>query len=73
MVLVQWFGLSPDDASWEAWSEIAATYHLEDKVTFQGGGNDNNLAVVEENRALDSNMGRGKRMGQRPTYLKDYI
>ncbi|WVZ24396.1 hypothetical protein V8G54_002940, partial [Vigna mungo] len=33
MVLVQWLGLAPEDASWEVWEELRNTFHLEDKVT----------------------------------------
>lgn len=62
LVLVQWIGLSPDDATWEPWAEIAATYHLEDKVTFKEGGNDNNVTV-----------GRPKRVIHKPIRLNDYV
>ncbi|WVY93006.1 hypothetical protein V8G54_032094 [Vigna mungo] len=34
MVVVQWFGLSPDDTSWEKWA--SSNYHLGDKVIFPG-------------------------------------
>ena len=37
-VLVQWQGLSPDETSWEDWTQLCATHHLEDKVVFQGLG-----------------------------------
>jgi hypothetical protein len=42
-VLVQWEGCSPEEASWEDWEHfrtIFPTVHLEDKVVFEGGGND---------------------------------
>lgn len=39
-VLVQWQGLSPDDISWENWSQLQQAYHLEDKVIFQGAQDD---------------------------------
>ena len=39
-VLVQWQGLSPDDTSWENWSQLQQAYHLEDKVIFQGAQDD---------------------------------
>ena len=31
-VVVQWQGLPPEDTSWEPWTELKETYHLEDKV-----------------------------------------
>lgn len=37
-VLVQWQGLSPNETSWEDWTQLCATHHLEDKVVFQGLG-----------------------------------
>lgn len=33
-VLVQWQGLSPDEASWEDWAQLRDNYHLENKVVF---------------------------------------
>ena len=44
-VLVQWVGLSPDDASWEDWDQLHSDYHLKDKVFLQVTGNDSNLGV----------------------------
>ena len=40
LVLVQWLGLNPEDSTWEDWTELQATYHLEDKVFLEGPGND---------------------------------
>lgn len=60
LVLVQWLGLPPEDASWEKWTDLASTYHLEDKVTFQEEGIDNNTV-------------RPKRVLSKPNYLDDYI
>ena len=40
LVLVQWQGLHPDEASREAWSTLKSRHHLEDKVLFKYGGND---------------------------------
>lgn len=40
--LVQWEGLSVDDATWEDWHTLVSTYpsiNLEDRVVFNGGGN----------------------------------
>ncbi|KAG5026023.1 hypothetical protein JHK86_021937 [Glycine max] len=39
-VLVQWQGLSPDDATWEDWIELRNEFHLEDKVLSHGPWND---------------------------------
>ncbi|WVZ13293.1 hypothetical protein V8G54_017823 [Vigna mungo] len=39
-VLVQWQGLSPEEATWESWMDIQRTFNLEDKVLLQGAGND---------------------------------
>jgi len=37
--VVQWHGLSPDDAMWETWDELLAAYNLEDTVVVDGGNN----------------------------------
>jgi hypothetical protein len=34
LVLVQWLGLAPEDASWEDWESLQTEFHLEDKVVF---------------------------------------
>ena len=42
-ILVQWTSCPLEDASWEDFSEfckIYPSYHLEDKVNFEAGGND---------------------------------
>ena len=39
-VLVQWHALSPDDTSWEDWTQLQQAYHLEDKVPFLGPWSD---------------------------------
>ena len=39
-VLVQWTGLAPEEASWEAWQTMQEVYNLEDKVEFEGMGID---------------------------------
>nr|GEV04288.1 hypothetical protein [Tanacetum cinerariifolium] len=42
-VLVQWMGGSPEEVTWEWISDFQAaylTFNLEDKVVFEGGGND---------------------------------
>ena len=42
LVLVQWQGLHPNETSWEEWTAFQAMHHLEDKVLFDGSGNDTN-------------------------------
>ena len=42
-ILVQWTGCPLEDAAWEDFSEFCKlypSYHLEDKVNFEAGGND---------------------------------
>lgn len=42
-VLVQWLGSPPDGVSWEGltvFQECYHEFHLEDKMTFDGGNND---------------------------------
>ena len=39
-VLVQWHTLSPNDTSWEDWTQLQQAYHLEDKVPFLGPWSD---------------------------------
>lgn len=38
MVLVQWNGLTPEDASWEEWTTLHNAYDLEDDVEFPREG-----------------------------------
>ncbi|GJU25682.1 ty3-gypsy retrotransposon protein [Tanacetum coccineum] len=47
-VLVQWMGGSPEEATWEWLSDFQAaypTFNLEDKVVFEGGGNDTSCDI----------------------------
>ncbi|MCI38630.1 hypothetical protein A2U01_0059858, partial [Trifolium medium] len=60
LVMVQWHGLPPEDTTWEKWSELSTTFHLEDKVIFPEDGS-------------DTNVGRPKRNINPPTHLKDYV
>ena len=43
MVLVQWEGLSHDDASWEDWQQLKERHNLEDKVLSEERGDDMNV------------------------------
>jgi len=47
-VLVQWQGMSPDKTSWDDWTQLCQAYHLEDKVNFQGPGNDTSKLIIPE-------------------------
>jgi len=77
-VLVQWKGLLPEDATWEDWEALQAEYHLEDKVSFEGPGNDSQQAEYQsaekQNYAANPNYAenRPKRKSSTPAYLKDY-
>ena len=82
-VLVQWRGLSPDDASWEDWLTLCNKYHLEDKVVFQGvkdvtNTGSKNMSTEAEH---ESNIAkqevqtevRPKRKIVKPSHLNDYV
>jgi len=43
-VLVQWEGLPPEEASWELWDDLRDLHNLADKVVFDEGGVDSNIA-----------------------------
>ncbi|KAH9750407.1 hypothetical protein KPL71_013871 [Citrus sinensis] len=48
-ILVQWSDSSPENSSWEDFEEFRKLYpalHLEDKVSFQGMGNDTTWPIV---------------------------
>ncbi|WVZ13617.1 hypothetical protein V8G54_011183 [Vigna mungo] len=53
LVLVQWKGLAPEDTTWEDWNELQLNYHLEDKVTFLGNGNDSNSGPNEVTNTIN--------------------
>jgi len=67
MVLVQWFGLSPDDTSWEEWAQLIFDYHLKDKVIFPEAN------IVSNQTTTHLTSVRPKRITSIPAYLKDYI
>ena len=54
-VLVQWRGLSPDETSWEDWSQLCQEFHLEDKVTLQGPRDDTEAGVEKEEETAIEN------------------
>jgi len=78
-VLVQWQGLSPDDTSWEDWSQLHQEYHLEDKVLFQGPQSDKEEELAEaktrvaEHATQVRKVERPKRAVTKPSYLKDFV
>lgn len=84
MVLVQWKGLFPEDASWEPWESLKADFHLEDKVFFDGHGNvmneteqqqqTNNIdrAIQQADTGETITNQRPKRRIIKPQYLKDF-
>ncbi|WVZ01111.1 hypothetical protein V8G54_027180 [Vigna mungo] len=53
LVLVQWKELAPEDTTWEEWNELQLNYHLEDKVTFLGNGNDSNSGPNEVTNTIN--------------------
>lgn len=74
-VLVQWVGLALEDTSWEDWSDLRATYHLENKVLPDAHGNVMAKAKemqVEENGPEEITNDKPKRKHCPPSYLKDY-
>jgi len=81
MVLVQWAGLTPEDTSWEEWSEFKSLHHLEDKVLSNGQGsvtqNTEGVSLARKQQETNSSEGvpvaRPKRRTAIPTYLDDYV
>ncbi|GJS38900.1 ty3-gypsy retrotransposon protein [Tanacetum coccineum] len=67
-VLVQWSGSSPEEVTWEWLSEFKIaypSYHLEDKVIFEGEGNDTPEPEPNEKP-------RPKRVTSKPIRTKKY-
>ncbi|GAU38235.1 hypothetical protein TSUD_145900 [Trifolium subterraneum] len=74
--LIIWLGLPPEETSWEKWSELQATYHLEDKVTFHGEGIDSDNTMGTSKGGVDINTTTRnwpKRIPRRPIHLNDYV
>ncbi|GJW67410.1 ty3-gypsy retrotransposon protein [Tanacetum coccineum] len=66
-VLVQWVGVSPEEATWEWLSEFQLAYpnyNLEDKVIFEDGGNVTQEVVEDE---------RPKRVRKAPGWQTDFL
>ena len=52
---MQWIGFPLEDAAWEDFSEFCKlypSYHLEDKVNFEAGGNDTLPLSLESNAKI---------------------
>jgi len=74
-VLIQWSGLYPEDATWEDIDEMKKLYpsfHLEDKVFVEGGGDVMTQADELEEDDLPTPHFRPKRKTARPKHLNDY-
>ena len=75
-VLVQWQGLTPDETSWEEWSQLCQDYHLEDKVISQGPQGDKETEAEHTRIGVAAGVqreGKPKRAISKPSYLKDYV
>lgn len=82
MVLVQWEGLQPEDTTWEDWTDLKTTYHLEGKVSLQGIGNDsmqgpiNNMQGPSVSNLISKDAptsSRPKRSTRRPQGWDEFI
>ena len=83
MVLIQWQGFPPEEATWEKWFTVSNVLHLEDKVHLSGEGIDSNqgrnpsppgeLEAEFHQEEIPAQEGRPKRNNIRPGYLKDFV
>lgn len=75
LALVQWPGLPPEDTTWEDWDSLQDTFHLEDKMLFEGDGNDSNSAPTITDTAGSSNSkgSKPKRNVSRPQGWNNYV
>ena len=83
MVLIQWQGFPPKEATWEKWSTVSDVLHLEDKVHLSRDVIDSNqghnpspleeLEVGVHQEEIPAQEGRPKRNNIRPGYLKDFV
>ena len=78
-ILIQWKGLSEEEATWEEEHEIQRLYRhfdLQDKIKFNGGGintNNNIMRPKSKNSQTMKEVKESTRMGQRPKLLDNYI
>ena len=75
---MQWKGLSPDETSWEDWSQLCSDFHLEDKVSLQGPKDDTEPDSTTETTATKTKRevqieDKPKRKLTKPAYLNDYV
>jgi hypothetical protein len=78
-VLVQWNGLPPEDTTWENWQDLQISYNLEDKVEFDGVGDDmdlNDATAINNNGSeaqTDTATRRSVRNKKLPAKFKDHV
>jgi hypothetical protein len=74
LVLIQWEGLFPEDATWENYQDILLTYpafHLEDKVSLEDPGDDMNEDTANVDIVMDPKT-KDKRKGVMPKHFQDF-
>ncbi|XP_077215503.1 uncharacterized protein LOC143850075 [Tasmannia lanceolata] len=75
-VPVQWTGLLPEDTSWEDIKSLQTDFphlHLEDKVDFQGVGNDTLTEQPRNSTVSEQGYNRAARAKSKPHWMKDYV
>ncbi|XP_058784803.1 uncharacterized protein LOC131659663 [Vicia villosa] len=75
-VLVQWNGLPPEDTTWENWQDLQISYNLEDKVEFDGIGNDTDSAAAVNNGSeakINTTSTRPVRNKRLPAKFNDHL
>ena len=75
-ILVQWTGCPLEDAAWEDFSEffkLYPSYHLEDKVNFEAGGNDTLPLSLESNAEILNEGKAAQEMSEDPILIKKML